>query len=126
MLITYDPEVDILMIYLDDPEAEREYAEELSDQIVAHYGSGDKLIALEILNASRSYPKEELLKYSVDYLIPLSKAARMAGLSHSTLRQLISKKRLKSFKYGDMWMTTKEWLEEYLASRRYTREPVAR
>ena len=121
MLITYDAEVDILMIYLDDPEAEREYAQELSDQIVGHYGPGDRLVAIEVLNASYSHPREELLKYSVDYLIPLSKAAKLTGLSHSTLRQLVFKKRLRAFKYGDIWMTTREWLDEYLASRRYSR-----
>ena len=31
MLLTYDPEVDILMIYLSDPESPLEYAKELSD-----------------------------------------------------------------------------------------------
>ena len=118
MLLTYDPEVDILMIYLSDPESPLEYAKELSDQVIGHYGPRDKLVAIEVMNASSSHPKEELLKYSVDYLIPLSKAARMTSLSPSTLRQLVFKKRLKAFKYGDIWMTTKEWLEEYLVSRR--------
>ena len=124
MLITYDPEVDILMIYLQDPEAELEYARELSDQVVAHYGPGDKLLSIEVLNASASHPKEELLRYSVDHLIPLSRAAQIASLSHSTLRQLVFKKRLKALKYGDIWMTSKEWLVEYLASRRRPKEPV--
>ena len=124
MLVTYDPEVDILMIYLQDPEASPEYARELSDQVVAHYGAGDKLLSIEVLDASSSHPKEELLRYSVDRLMSLSKAAQVASLSHSTLRQLVFKRRLKSLKYGDIWMTTQEWLDEYLASRRRPKEPV--
>ena len=126
MLITYDPEVDILMIYLQDPEAQPEYARELSDQVVAHYDPGDKLLSIEVLNASASHPKEELLRYSVDHLIPLSRAAQLTSLSHSTLRQQIFKRRLKALKYGDIWMTTREWLDEYLASRSRPKETALR
>lgn len=124
MLITYDPEVDILMIYLQNPETTLEYARELSDQVVAHYGPRDKLASIEVLNASASHPKEELLRYSVDHLIPLSRAAQLTSLSHSTLRQQIFKRRLKALKYGDIWMTTEEWLDEYLASRQRPKEVV--
>lgn len=124
MLVTYDPEVDILMVYLKDPETPLGHAQELSDQVVAHYTAEEELASIEVLDASSFLPKDELLRHSVEHLIPLAKAAEITGLAHSTLRQLIFKKRLRAFKYGDIWVTTREWLEEYLRGRRYIEKEV--
>ncbi len=63
MLITYDPEVDILMIYLLDPETLLSGAEELPDQVYVHYSKEGRVASVEVLNASSKLPERELLKY---------------------------------------------------------------
>ena len=48
----------------------------------------------------------------------LAEAARDFGLSPSTLRNQAVKGRLGAVKIGRNWCTNREWMEEYLASRK--------
>ena len=50
-------------------------------------------------------------------LITLKEAAAYCGLSVDFLRELAGKRRLKAWKLGNMWVTTKAYVDDYLASR---------
>jgi len=51
-------------------------------------------------------------------LITLREAAEYSGLSHNYLIEIANRGRLKAWKYGHFWMTTREAVDEYLASRK--------
>jgi excisionase family DNA binding protein len=51
-------------------------------------------------------------------LITLKEAAEYCGLSYGFLRQLAGRGRLKAHKLGNMWVTTKADMDDYLASRK--------
>jgi len=51
-------------------------------------------------------------------LITLKEAAGYCGLSYGFLRQLAERGRLKAWKLGNMWVTTKADVDEYIASRK--------
>ncbi len=51
-------------------------------------------------------------------LITLKQAAEYCGLSVDFLRELAGKGRLKAHKLGNLWVTTKADVDEYLASRK--------
>jgi excisionase family DNA binding protein len=46
--------------------------------------------------------------------ITLQRAAKIAGLSQSTLKNQIHNKRLQAVRLGHNWLTTRRWLHEYL------------
>jgi excisionase family DNA binding protein len=50
-------------------------------------------------------------------LISLPEAAELYGFSHSYLKQLAQKRRLKAQKLGGIWLTTPEDVESYILSR---------
>ncbi len=50
--------------------------------------------------------------------LTLPEAATSAGLHPKTLRDAISRGRLRAERYGRDWLTTDAWLQAYLASRR--------
>ena len=50
-------------------------------------------------------------------LITLKEAAEYSGLSHNYLIELANRGRLKAKKYGHFWLTTREAVDEYIASR---------
>ncbi len=50
-------------------------------------------------------------------LISLPEAADLYGFSHRYLGNLARKGRLKAQKVGDLWITTPQAVEDYLASR---------
>ena len=55
MRLIYDPEVDALTIRLIEEQVECEVIR-LSDQIALDFGPGDRLVAIEILDASELIP----------------------------------------------------------------------
>ncbi|MCS7265366.1 MAG: DUF2283 domain-containing protein [Armatimonadetes bacterium] len=55
MRLIYDPEVDALTIRFIDEQVECEVIR-LSDQIALDFGPGDRLVAIEILDASELIP----------------------------------------------------------------------
>jgi excisionase family DNA binding protein len=50
-------------------------------------------------------------------LITLKEAAEYTGFSYHYLRNLANKGRLKARKMGVQWFTTREAVDEYIASR---------
>lgn len=50
-------------------------------------------------------------------LITLKEAAAYSGLSHNYLIELANRGRLKAQRYGRFWLTTRQAVDEYLASR---------
>ena len=54
----------------------------------------------------------------LDELIPLSKAAKMSGLSTAFLRRLVSNGQIWGVKVGRNWVTTEKVIQEYLAGDR--------
>lgn len=64
MRVIYDPEMDILDIYLSS--TERHTSRELSPGVIADLDKADNIIALEILNASTRYSADELAKFSFE------------------------------------------------------------
>jgi excisionase family DNA binding protein len=50
-------------------------------------------------------------------LITLKEAAEYSGFSYNYLRNLVNKGRLKAHKRGVQWFTTREAVDEYIASR---------
>ena len=50
-------------------------------------------------------------------LISLPEGAELCGLSHSYLKQLAQKGRLKAQKIGGVWLTTPRDIETYISSR---------
>ena len=50
-------------------------------------------------------------------LISLPEAADLYGLSHSYLKQLAQKDRLKAQKIGGVWLTTPTDMETYISGR---------
>jgi hypothetical protein len=49
--------------------------------------------------------------------IPLAKAAEHSGLSQSTLKQQVRNGRPRALKVSRIWLTTYQWLDDYLKSR---------
>ena len=54
---------------------------------------------------------------TIGELISLAEAAEYSGLSRHSLSTYIRNKRLKARKLGNLWVTTKAAVDEYLASR---------
>jgi hypothetical protein len=55
---------------------------------------------------------------NLDELIPLSKAAKISGLSTAFLRRLVSNGQIWGVKVGRNWVTTEKDVQEYLDSDR--------
>ncbi len=52
---------------------------------------------------------------SLDEILSLAEAAQIAGLASHTLAQQAAKGQLCARKIGHTWITTKNWLNEYIA-----------
>jgi excisionase family DNA binding protein len=55
-----------------------------------------------------------------DALISLSEAAALYGFDQDYLRQLVHRQRLRAKKVGRDWLTTRQDMEDYIASRKKT------
>ena len=114
--IEYEPEVDILTIYLQDPETLLSYSSEANPGVILNYADGG-LSSVEILDASKLYSPGQLAACSVDEFIGLKMASQLAGIAPVTLRTQAEKGRLWAIKLGGQWVTTRERLQHYLDSR---------
>jgi excisionase family DNA binding protein len=65
---------------------------------------------------SEEHTMDEELKASE--LITLKEAAEYSGFNPVYLAQLANRGRLKATKYGNVWLTTKEAVDEYIRSRK--------
>ncbi len=115
--IEYDPEVDILTIYLKDPESSLSHSNETEPGVILNYAADGSLSSVEILDASKLYPPGQLAACSVDEFISLSMASQLAGIAPVTLRTQAEKGRLWAIRLGGQWLTTRERLQHYLDSR---------
>ena len=55
--------------------------------------------------------------HDYDELISLHEAAEYAGLSVESIRTYANHGRFKAKKIGNMWVTSRRWVDEYLSSR---------
>lgn len=115
--IEYEPEVDILNIYLQDPEIPLSYSSEAEPGVILNYAEDAGLSSMEILDASKRYPPAQLAAQSVDEFIDLRTASRLASIAPVTLRTQAEKGRLWAIRLGGQWVTTRERLQQYIDSR---------
>jgi uncharacterized protein YuzE len=115
--IEYEPEVDILTVYLRSPETPLRSSKETESGVILNYGEDGKLTSVEILDAHKRYPMGQLAAYSVDELIDLKKASELSSIAPVTLRTQAEKEKLWAIKLGGQWVTTRERLQHYMDSR---------
>ena len=115
--IEYEPEVDVLTIYLQDPETHLSHSSEPEPGVVLNYAEDGSVSSIEILDASKRYPAGQLAAHSVDELIDLRMASKLAVIAPVTLRAQAEKGRLWAIRLGGQWVTTRERLQQYLDSR---------
>ena len=116
--IEYEPEVDILMLYLQDSEISLGHSSEAEPGVVLNYTKDGSLASIEILNASKRYSPGQLAASSVDELIDLKKASSLADIAPVTLRTQAEKGKLWALRLGGKWVTTRERLQQYMDSRK--------
>ena len=56
--------------------------------------------------------------FSFDDLISIKEAARFCGLSERHIRLLLKQGKIKGKKLGHDWVTTKEYVDEYINTNR--------
>jgi len=115
--IEYEPEVDILTIYLQQPEAPLSHSNEIEPGLILNYAEDSGLSSVEILDASKRYPSGQLAAASVDEFIDLRTASKLAGIAPVTLRTQAEKGRLWALRLSGQWLTTRERLQHYIDSR---------
>ena len=118
--IEYEPEVDILTIYLQDPETHLSHSSEPEPGVVLNHAEDGSVSSIEILDASKRYPPGQLAASSVDEFIDLRTASKLAAIAPVTLRTQAEKGRLWALRLGGQWVTTRERLQQYLDSRAKT------
>ncbi len=115
--IEYEPEVDILTIYLQDPEIPLSHSSEAEPGVILNYIEDGSLASIEILDASKRYPVGQLAAHSVDEFIDLRTAAKLSTIAPVTLRTQAEKEKLWAIRLGGQWVTTRERLQQYIDSR---------
>ncbi len=115
--IEYEPEVDILTIYLQDPETPLSYSSEAEPGVILNYAEDSSLSSVEIMDASKRYPSGQLAASSIDELIDLRMASKLAAIAPVTLRTQAEKGKLWAIRLGGQWVTTRERLQQYIDSR---------
>jgi hypothetical protein len=124
MRITYDPEVDILMVHLVDRATfERRFARNLrlpDDGPILDLAADGTVLALEVMGASRHYG-EAVRGLPLEGSEPLSlaAAAERAGVSVDALKFAAQRGRLRARKIGRNWTTTERDVLDYLESRQH-------
>jgi uncharacterized protein YuzE len=115
--IEYEPEVDVLTIYLKEPETHLGHSSEVEPGVILNYAEDGSLSSIEILDASEHYPSGQLAAHSVDELIDLRTAANLAEIAPVTLRTQAEKGKLWAIRLGGQWVTTRDRLQQYIDSR---------
>ncbi len=115
--IEYEPEVDILTLYLQTPETHLSYSSEAEPGVILNYAEDGRLSSIEILDASKRYPSGQLAAHSVDEFIDLRTASKLAAIAPVTLRTRAERGRLWAIRLAGHWVTTRERLQQYLDSR---------
>jgi|GEM_PF-867536 len=115
--IEYEPEVNILTIYLQNPETPFSHSDEAEPGVILNYAEDGRLSSVEVLDASHHYPSGQLAAYSVDELIDLRTASGLSGIAPVTLRAQAEKGRMRALRLAGHWVTTREQLQQYIDSR---------
>ena len=115
--IEYEPEVDILTIYLQDIETLLSYSSEAESRVILNYAEDNTLASVEILDASKRYTPGQLAASSVDEFIDLKTASTLAEIAPVTLRTQAERGKLWALRLGGRWVTTRERLQQYIDSR---------
>jgi uncharacterized protein YuzE len=115
--IEYEPEVDVLTVYLQDPETPLGHSGEAEPGVILNYAEDGSLSSVEILDASKRYPVGQLAAHSVDELIDLRTASKLSAIAPVTLRTQAEKGKLWAIWLGGRWVTTRERLQQYIDSR---------
>jgi uncharacterized protein YuzE len=113
----YEPEVDVLTIYLQDPETPLSHSSEAESGVILNYAEDGSLSSVEVLDAARRYPASQLAACSIDEFIDLKTASQVAGIAPVTLRTQAEKGRLWAMRLAGQWVTTRERLQQYIDSR---------
>lgn len=113
----YEPEVDVLTIYLQDPETALSHSGEAESGVILNYAEDGSLSSVEVLDATRRYPASQLAACSIDEFIDLKTASQVAGIAPVTLRTQAEKGRLWAMRLAGQWITTRERLQQYIDSR---------
>lgn len=128
--MTYSPEVDAVAITL-ATSGRRPVTREISPGVYGDY-DGDRLVAIEILDASSRYSVEELAAMgSPETWLTLEEAAEEAAaegdpISAITLRGLLNAGRIQGKKQGRDWLIAGSALWSYLENRVPAGRPPAR
>ena len=109
--IEYEPEVDILTIYLRAPATPLSHSNESPLGVILNYARDGSLSSVEVLDASKLYSPGQLVACSVDEFIDLKMASQLAGIAPVTLRTQAQKGRLWAIRLGGQWVTTRERLQ---------------
>ena len=115
--IEYEPEVDVLTIYLQESETLLSHGSEAEPGVILNYAEDCSLSSIEILDASKRYPTGQLAAHSMDEFIDLKTAAKLAGIAPVTLRTQAEKGKLWAIRLGGQWVTTRDRLQQYVDSR---------
>jgi uncharacterized protein YuzE len=121
----YEPEVDVLTIYLQDPETPLGHSGEAEPGVILNYAEDGSLSSIEVLDAGRRYPANQLAAYSVDEFIDLRTASELSGIASVTLRTQAGKGRLWAMRLAGQWLTTRERLQQYIDNRARNARAVA-
>jgi uncharacterized protein YuzE len=115
--IEYEPEVDVLTIYLQEPETPLDHSAEAEPGLILNYSGDGSLSSIEILDASKRYPTGQLAAHSVDEFIDLRTASELSTIAPVTLRTQAEKGKLWAIRLGGQWVTTRDRLQQYIDSR---------
>lgn len=83
----------------------------------------EDVLALAAHFAARSVPTQVQPSFDPHALRPLKELAQELGISHNTLRSAVLEGRLQATKFGPILATTRQAIEDYLASRNPGRIP---
>lgn len=123
MKFTYDPEVDALNVELLAGESARTV--ELTPNVFADLDANGRLLSVEVLAASESYPPYLIAELrSPEEWLTLKDAAKVSGISATTLRVQLNHGRIQGKKVGREWTITRAALLNYLDSRAPAGKPA--
>ena len=115
MKITYDKNVDAMIILFSDSDIEE--TKDIAPGVYVDYDADGGMVGLEILKASQKYDLEDAEFQPPNPYMSLSDAGRLYGLSPTTLRHQIGRRVLKGKKFGRNWMVRNDHMAAYVRER---------
>jgi uncharacterized protein YuzE len=120
MRITYDPEVDILMVHLDETKGRRAKGDDLPfGGAYADLATDGTILAIEIEKASEKYPLAILQATPAPIYTPLTldRAAAVSGMTVEALQKACLRGTLPASKVGNAWTVDLDDLNAYIVKR---------